>query len=132
MRTTTTRSAAPIPPTTAERTSPTPGLDRIILESPDIVDRLFDYLLTTMPDLRARVTELAQAEHALRSEYRASRGLHIRAPDSDAERAELLERVLAYPKTVCASEVARQCGVSRATVYRWRHEQSAAMSHAAP
>ena len=130
MTTTIPRTARESGCTTADPASTTPGLDSIIRRDPDIVDRMFDYLLSTMPDLRERAAELAKAEHQLRSEFRASRGLHVRAPARDDERDEMRRQVLEFPPTTSAREVARRVGVSRSTVCRYRHD--AGVSHPAP
>ncbi|MEY4906715.1 MAG: hypothetical protein RL260_433 [Pseudomonadota bacterium] len=108
--------------------SPTPALDRIIQRDPDIVDRMFDYLLQQMPELAGRAGELAKAERALRTEFRASRGLHVRSPRDD-ERVEILEQVRNYPIGTSNGAIARQLGVSRETVRRARLSIAA---HAAP
>lgn len=114
-----TTSPKPGKATPAAAISPTPCLDRIIERDPDIVDRMFDYLLQQMPELAGRVGELAKAERALRSEFKASRGLHVRSPQAD-DRRELRAAVLSYPPGTSAGQVAREHGISAITVRRIR------------
>jgi CRP-like cAMP-binding protein len=112
-----TTSPKPGKATPAAAISPTPGLDRLIERDPDIVDRMFDYLLQQMPELAGRAGELAKAERALRTEFRRHRGLHVRSPKSD-ETAEIRAKVQAYPIGTSKNAIARDLGISRMTVYR--------------
>lgn len=114
-----TTTAKPGKAPTAAAISPTPGLDRIIQRDPDIVDRLFAYLLQQMPELSSRTAELASAERAVRSEFRAERGLHVRSPRDD-ERQEIRDKIRQYPAGTTCLTIARELGVSRWTVMRAR------------
>lgn len=124
-----TTTAKPVKATTAAAISPTPALDRIIRRDPDIVDRMFDYLLQQMPELAGRAAELDRAEQALRDEFRARRGLHVRSPRRDDERQEIIDKVASYPSSVTHLSVALALGVSKATVRRIRSMLGA---HTAP
>lgn len=115
MTTTTKPGKAPA----AATISLTPGLDRIIQRDPDIVDRLFAYLLEQMPELSGHAAELSKAERALRTEFRAERGVHVRSPRDD-ERREIRDRVRQYPAGTTCLTIARELGVSRWTVMRVR------------
>lgn len=97
------------------KTSPTPQLDRLIAQEPDLVDRIFEYLLAEIPQL-AEDARLDEARRAVREEF-ASQQAYIRAqPLSDQTR--LAQSVLALFNGRNATEVARRLNISRATVYR--------------
>lgn len=97
--------------------APTPpkGLQRLVDASPDLVDRIFDYVLEICPDIRAdRIADLKQAT---RDEFRGER-CHINER-SPTERQALVAEVLRLFNGRNASEVARRLQISRATVYRY-------------
>lgn len=97
------------------RTNPTPGLQDLLEASPDLVDRIFDYVVELLPEIApARVAELKQAA---REEFRGERCyINERSP---TDRQQLVSEVLALFNGRNATEVARKLNVSRATVYRY-------------
>lgn len=77
---------------------------------PDLVDRIFDYVVQLMPEISERALEVKEA---VREEFR-----HERAYIRGDKRQALARRVLILFNGRNASEVARTLQVSRATVYR--------------
>lgn len=78
---------------------------------PDLVDRIFDYLVELSPEIAARVDEVKQA---VRDDFSgATLYIKRRRP-----RHELAVQVLSLFNGRNASEVARRLHISRATVYR--------------
>ncbi|MGB3068451.1 MAG: Mor transcription activator family protein [Ottowia sp.] len=93
--------------------NPTPGLQKLIDADPDLVDRIFEYLLTELPELAglsARIKSAVRAEFAGEECYIAGRPA--------TARQELVSQVLSLFNGRNASEVARRLNISRATVYR--------------
>lgn len=98
----------------APRTSPTPQLDALVARDPDLVDRIFEYLLAEFPQLAG--PRLDDARKAVREEF-AGREVYI--PHRAASEQQVLVRsVLEYFNGRNAAEVGRRLGISRATVYR--------------
>lgn len=103
----------------AER-SPTPQLTALLQADPDLVDRIFDYLLTEIPGFAAECNpaRLTRLKTAVRSEFagreRVSVGLW-----TPAGRRDTASQVLALFNGRNAREVARSLGISRASVYRY-------------
>jgi len=93
-------------------TSPTPQLDALVLAEPDLVDRIFDYLLAEFPQIAGR--PLDAARQAVREEF-AGQEVYIAARSSE----RLAVQVLALFNGRNASEVARRLNISRASVYRY-------------
>jgi transcriptional regulator of acetoin/glycerol metabolism len=91
---------APLPLILAER-----------LADPDLVDRVFDYLVQMLPELAPRRAEVTDA---LREEFSGSH-VYIR---KRGQRHDLVRQVLAMFDGRNATEVARQLDISRPTVYR--------------
>lgn len=81
--------------------SPTPELDALIADQPELVDRIFDYLIQLRPDL-ANSPEVDEARSLMRA-----RLLEKRVRD-----------VLALYNGRSPTAIARKLGISRATVYR--------------
>ncbi len=100
--TTATRQPAPA----AAPTSTTPDVDA------DLVDRIFDYLRTHVPDFQVPADQLDQAKAAVRAEFGGDRA-HIRKRSTD-----LGSKILARFNGRNATEVARSLNISRGTVYR--------------
>lgn len=94
--------------------NPTPHLQALIDRDPDLVDRIFEYLLAEFPHLAG--PRFAQAKRAVRSEFNGER-VRIGSP-KPRDRADLVEATLAHFNGRNASEVARRLGIGRATVYR--------------
>lgn len=92
---------------------PTPHIQPEILRDPDLVDRIFDYILAELPDLRERVD-------ALKADVRAEfKGEECYIPSIAAtDRQARVQQVLALFNGRNASEVARRLQISPATVYR--------------
>jgi len=102
-------------------THPTSELQRLIATEPDLVDRIFDYILSdpTLAAAMARVSPgsqghagLAKLKTAVRQEFSGERVRISRRPN------DVHLQVLALFNGRNATEVARRLGVSRATVYR--------------
>ena len=101
-----------MPPIKEAPTTP-PSLQQLLQDEPDLVDRLFDYLLELLPDLREAGPTLQSARAKLRDEFSGEEG-YIRKRDS----AHISQKVLEAFNGRNATEVARRLGISRATVYR--------------
>jgi DNA-binding NarL/FixJ family response regulator len=103
----TTRKKAAIPPPA--------GLQTLLEASPDLVDRIFDYVVELLPEIApGRVAEL---KAAAREEFAGERCyINERSP---TDRQQLVADVLALFNGRNASEVARRLNISRATVYRY-------------
>lgn len=79
---------------------------------PDFVDRVFDYVVELLPEIKGKRQEITEA---LRDEFGGAQ-LYIRkAPAQD----DTVARVLRMFNGRNASEVARKLGISRASVYRY-------------
>lgn len=83
---------------------------------PDVVDRIFEYVLQVIPEIGARVEPL---KRAVRAEFGQDEH-YIRAQDeTPKQRAiQIRAQVGRMFNGRNASEIARVLGVSRATVYR--------------
>lgn len=101
------------PKTTA--TTGTPRLDEITEKDPDLVDRIFEYLLAEFPHIAGE--KFAQAKAAVRDEFK---GEEIYIPARGAtDRQNMIREVLSLFNGRNASEVARRLQISRASVYRF-------------
>jgi Mor family transcriptional regulator len=89
-------------------------LNALIAQDPDLVDRIFEYLLAEFPQLAG--AKFAEAKEAVRDEF-AGQEAYIpqRAPSA---RQQLAQQVLSLFNGRNATEVARRLQISRATVYR--------------
>ncbi len=86
-----------------------PGLD-----SPDLVDAIFEYILAEFPEISERAEAL---KAATREEFK---GIATYIPSRSATaRQELVAEVLRLFNGRNATEVARRLRISRATVYRY-------------
>ncbi len=94
--------------------TPPKGLQALLDAEPDLVDRIFEYLLAEFPQLAGNPSKVHQAQVAVRAEF-AGEEIYI------AKRAnqKLAEDVLRLFNGRNASEVARRLGIHRATVYRY-------------
>ncbi|MEY2689934.1 MAG: hypothetical protein RL375_4134 [Pseudomonadota bacterium] len=84
---------------------------------PDLVDRIFDYMLQLLPELAARAPEI---KGAIRDEFGGAES-YVRtglAELRSQRTATLATEVLSHFNGRNASEVARRLNISRATVYR--------------
>lgn len=102
------KSPAPAP-------TPTPLLDAMVRSEPDLVDRIFDYVVQLVPAISERRDEI---KDALREEFAGER-VYVRRRDRPGSRGSTLAaEILRLFNGRNASEVARQLRISRATVYR--------------
>lgn len=90
--------------------NPTPELQKLIAAEPDLVDRIFDYLLKEVPEFRDAAQRV---KNAVRAEF-AGEECYIQGRPREAT----TQQVLALFNGRNATEVARSLGISRATVYR--------------
>lgn len=94
-------------------TKPTPKLADLIKAEPDLVDRIFDYILKEMPEVAASVQK---HKDAVRSEFRGEHCYIMGKPTT--QRQETVCQVLALFNGRNAREVARKLGIGKTTVYR--------------
>lgn len=85
--------------------------------APDLVDRMFEYLIELLPELRGSAEAVERIEQQLRSEF-AGQDVYIPAK-SLMSKAEERRQVLRLWNGRNATSVARSLGISRATVYRY-------------
>lgn len=97
----------------AAKTSATPEADF----SPDLVDRMFEYLVDLLPELRGSPAIVERVQQQLRSEF-AGQDAYIPAR-SPVDKAEMRRQVLRLWNGRNAASVARMLSISRATVYRY-------------
>ena len=91
------------------------NVTREVLEAcPDLVDRIFDYLLEEFPQLAGDTARLKKAEAAVRAEFAGSE-VYLQKRSS----RDLAAEVLRLFNGRNATEVARRLGVSKRTVYRY-------------
>ncbi len=89
-------------------------LQQLLEAHPDLVDRIFDYLLEEFPQLAGDADRLKKAEAAVRAEF-AGAGVYLQKRGSKDVAAEVLRLFNGRN----ATEVARKLGIHRATVYRY-------------
>ncbi len=92
---------------------PTPKLSAMIEAEPDLVDRIFDYILAELPQIADRVQK---HKDAVRAEFRGEECYIATRPAT--ARQQTVSQVLTLFNGRNASEVARRLQISRATVYR--------------
>jgi Mor family transcriptional regulator len=84
-----------------------------ILSDPDLIDRIFDYIVAEMPEMRERAQALKETAR------REFGGMELYIPRrSDADRQRLALLVLELFNGRNATEIARALNISRASVYR--------------
>jgi Mor family transcriptional regulator len=103
----------------------TPQLDARIAQDPDLVDRIFEYLLSECPQLGGE--QFLEAKKAVREEF-AGQDTYIPLRPPSA-RQELVANVLRLFNGRNATEVARRLQISRATVYRVLKQEGQKASH---
>ncbi|MDR6728925.1 Mor transcription activator family protein [Delftia lacustris] len=110
----TSKSNTPVPlmPPDAAKTPARPEADF----SPDLVDRMFDYLVELVPELRGSPATVERVQQQLRREF-AGQEAYIPAR-SPVDKAEMRRQVLRLWNGRNATAVARTLGISRASVYR--------------
>lgn len=84
--------------------------------APDLVDRLFEFLVELLPELRGSPAQVERVQQQLRSEF-AGQDAYIPARSS-MDKAEERRQVMRLWNGRNATAVARALGISRATVYR--------------
>lgn len=97
-------------------TNPTPHLSALLAAEPDLVDRIFDYLLDVVPALAGDVEKLAEAKAAVRDEFGGDRA-YVKLGRSQKSK-ELAQEILRLFNGRNTTEVARRLGIGRTTVYR--------------
>lgn len=90
-----------------------PDLATLIQAEPDLVDRIFDYILAEFPQISASVQK---HKAAVRAEFKGEE-CYIAGKPATA-RQQQVSQVLALFNGRNASEVARRLQISRRTVYR--------------
>lgn len=93
--------------------TPPKELQALLDAHPDLVDRIFAYLLDEFPQLAGDADAVMRAQAAVRAEF-AGEGAYIQKRTSQALAAEVLRLFNGRN----ATEVARRLGISRRTVYR--------------
>ena len=89
-------------------------------DDPDLVDRIFDYVLELLPEIGERAEVLREAKEAVRQEFAGER-VYVagrKASEREQERQRLAQEILAQFNGRSATEVARRLRIGRATVYR--------------
>lgn len=92
----------------------TPNLQALIAQEPDLVDRIFDYLVGCVPEMRS--VDLSGHKAAVRDEFAGAREF-IRSNRSQRSK-DLADEVLRKFNGRNATEVARELGITRPSVYR--------------
>ncbi len=90
-----------------------PTLEEMIKAKPDLVDRIFEYILTEMPSIAASVEK---HKEAVRAEFKGEKCYIAARPPT--VRQQTAAQVLALFNGRNATEVARRLGIGKATVYR--------------
>lgn len=98
-------------PATGKPLSPTPKLDALVQAEPDLVDRIFDYVVELVPEIATRRDEVKQA---IREEFAGERLYVAKRESGDSLGARIMELFNGRN----ATEVARELHIGRATVYR--------------
>lgn len=94
-----------------------PALKDLIRAEPDLVDRIFDYLLAEFPQIAGQPPEkIAATKTAVRAEFKGETCYLAERPAT--VRQQTVAQVLALFNGRNATEVARRLQISRATVYR--------------
>jgi len=90
------------------------ALQELLDANPDLVDRIFEYLIDQMPQLAGDAASLRRAKAAVRAEF-AGEEVYIQKRSSRDIAAEVLRLFNGRN----ATEVARRLQIHRATVYRY-------------
>lgn len=89
-------------------------LQALLAAEPDLVDRIFEYLLAEFPQLAGDAAMVEKAQAAVRAEF-AGEEVYIQKRSSKDIAAEVLRMFNGRN----ATEVARRLRIHRATVYRY-------------
>jgi Mor family transcriptional regulator len=102
--------------TTTPTRDPHPALTGLLAENPDIVDRIFEYLLEQIPAIAEVAPDIDKAKAGIREELGGES--HWVRTGRAAEQAAKGREVLRLFNGRNAAEVARSLGISKSTVYR--------------
>lgn len=94
--------------------APPKDLQDLLAAEPDLVDRIFDYLLSEFPQLAGDAASVRRAKNAVRAEF-AGEEAYIQKRNGK----DVASEVLRLFNGRNATEVARRLGIHRATVYRY-------------
>lgn len=94
--------------------TPPKELQALLAAEPDLVDRIFDYLLSEFPQLAGDAQRVKRAQVAVRAEF-AGEEVYIQKRANSEQAADVLRLFNGRN----ASEIARRLGIHRATVYRY-------------
>lgn len=94
--------------------TPPKDLKELLAAEPDLVDRIFDYLLAEFPQIAGDADRVKRAQAAVRAEF-AGEEVYIQKRSSK----ELASEVLRLFNGRNATEVARRLDIHRTTVYRY-------------
>lgn len=89
-------------------------LQALLAAEPDLVDRIFEYLLAEFPQLAGDAARVEKAQAAVRAEF-AGEEVYIQKRSS----RDIAGEVLRLFNGRNATEVARRLQIHRATVYRY-------------
>lgn len=89
-------------------------LQALLAAEPDLVDRIFEYLLAEFPHIAGDAAMVEKAQAAVRAEF-AGEEVYIQKRSSKDIAAEVLRMFNGRN----ATEVARRLRIHRATVYRY-------------
>ena len=98
-----------------------PPLQTLIDAEPDLVDRIFDYILAEMPDMAASVQK---HKAAVRAEFAGEKCYIANRPAT--QRQEEAAQVLALFNGRNTHEIARKLHISPVTVWRYIKQQGPA------
>ena len=98
-----------------------PPLQTLIDAEPDLVDRIFDYILTEMPEISAAVLK---HKSAVRAEFAGEKCYIANRPAT--HRQEQAAQVLALFNGRNTHEIARKLHISPVTVWRYIKQQGPA------
>jgi Mor family transcriptional regulator len=93
---------------------PTPALQALINAEPDLVDRIFDYILSELPEVSAAVLK---HKSAVRAEFAGEKCYIANRPAT--QRQEQAAQVLALFNGRNTREIARKLDISPVTVWRY-------------
>lgn len=90
-------------------------LSALVAEDQDLVDRIFEYLLTEFPQIAGE--QFAQAKAAVRAEF-SGETIYIPARGA-TDRQRRVQEVLSLFNGRNTAEIARRLRISKASVYRY-------------
>ena len=101
--------------------TPPAGLQKLLNQNPDLVERMFDYLVQQMPELQQHMERLDAVQRELRGEFGGQVGWISEKSQAEKEAAQVekMQQVLHLMNGRNATQVARHLRISRASVYRY-------------